>query len=323
MYLFEEQHVLRLARQVHGGEIGIAANRSDSEYASRRIPEPHDDVVKHRRNLLRSMLHDKGLHLPKHAAICNIYIETGLGHLVEIVKELEVVDWFYRCASYNPSLDKAHLQQVKRRPRISRPRISRRRETRPKGKTLMSATSGGLASQSIKDEVMSEEEEEQDDHHKIAALDDWLTHRLEQGQYWSYKLGPKTFERPPRAIWELIDKIDMAQKILDFAAERVYRVLEKKKHELRCGSGLDKVFKTKGQIREIVYAPDRGSARGRGGSDLPRRKRRRIDDERDDDGGEGEGEESTLSMVIDHKVGPDWHSRVMERAKKLVQSRLF
>ena len=202
MYLFEEQHVLRLARQVHDGDIGIAANRSDSEYAGPKIPEPHDDVVKHRRNLLRSMLHDKVLYLPRHAAICNIYIKTGLGGPVEIVKELEVVDWFHRCTSYDPSLDKAHLQQVKR--------ISRRRETRPEGETLISANSGGLAAQSIKDEVMSEDEEEQDDHHKMAALDDWLTHRLEQGHYWSYKLDPKTPERPPKAIWELIDKVYMA-----------------------------------------------------------------------------------------------------------------
>ncbi|KAH7056537.1 hypothetical protein BKA57DRAFT_500877 [Linnemannia elongata] len=316
MYLFEEQHVLRLARQVHGGDIGIAANRSDSEYAGRKIPEPHVDVVKHRRNLLRSMLHDKGLHLPEHAAICNIYIETGLGDPVEIVKELEVVDWFHRCTSYDPSLDKAHLQQVRRRPRINR-----RRETRPEGETLMSANSGGLAAQSIKDEVMSEEEEEEDDHHKMAALDDWLTHRLEQGQYRSYKLDPQTPERPPKAIWELIDKIDIAQKMIDFAAEKVYWVLEKKKHELRRESGLDNVFKTKGKIREIVDAPDQGSARGRGGSELSRRKRRRVDDEGDDES--GESEETKLSTVMEHDVGPDWQSRVMERVKELVQSRLF
>lgn len=103
-------------------------------------------------------------------------------------------------------------------------------------------------------------------------------------------------------------------------AEKIYRVLEKN-HERRCESGLDKVFKMKGQIREIIDLPDQVSARGRGGSELSRRKRRRVDDERDDEG--GEGEETKLSTVIEHDIGPDWHSRVMERAKELVQSRLF
>ncbi|KAF9153740.1 hypothetical protein BG015_002713 [Linnemannia schmuckeri] len=318
MYLFEEQHVLRLARQVHGGDIGIAANRSDSEYAGRKVPEPHDDVVKHRRNLLRSMLHDKGLHLPEHAAICSIYIETGLGDPLEIVKELEIVDWFHRCTSYDPSLDKAHLQQIKRRPRISR-----RRETRPEGETLMSANTGGLAAQPIKDEVMSEEEEEEDDQHKMVALDDWLAHRLEQGKYRSYKLDPKTPERPPKAIWEMLDKIDMGQKMINFAAEKVYRVLEKKKHELRREGWLDKVVKSKGQIREIVDGADQGSDCGRGGSELSRRKRRRIDYDDEGSGDDKEGEEPKLSTLMEHDVGSDWDSQVLKKAKELVESRLF
>jgi hypothetical protein len=320
MYLFEEQHVLRLARQVHGGDIGIAANRSDSKYAGRKVPEPHDDVVKHRRNLLRSMLHDKGLHLPEHAAICHIYIETGLGDPLEIVNELEVVDWFHRCTSYDPSLDKAHIQQVKRRPRISR-----HRRTHPEGETLMSANAGGAAAQSIKDEVMSEEEEEDDDQHKMAALDDWLTHRLEQGHYQSYKQDPKGPERPPKAIWEMLDKIDMAQKCVDFAAEKVYRVLEKKKHELRQEGALVKLVKSKGQIREIVDAPDQGFAQGGGGSELSRRKRRRVDDEGDgDDGKKGAGKELKLSTVLEYElVGSDWHSQVFQKAKELVKARLL
>ncbi|KAG0292452.1 hypothetical protein BGZ96_004132 [Linnemannia gamsii] len=319
MYLFEEQHVLRLARQVHGGDIGIATNRSDSEYAGRKIPEPHDDVVKHRRNLLRSMLHDLGLHLPEHAAICNIYIDAGLGDPLDIVKELEVVDWFHRCTSYDPSLDKAHIQQVK-----LRPRINRHRGTRPEGENLMNTIAGSAAVQSIKDEVMSEEEEEEEDQHKVVALDDWLTHRLEQGHFRSYKQDPKGPDRPPKAIWGMLDNIDMAQKTINFAAEKVYRVLEKQKHELRREGALDKVVKSKGQIREIIDAPDQGTPRGRGSSELSRRKRRRVDS---DGGGncskEGVGEEPKLSTVMEHDVGSDWDSQVIQKAKNLVKARLF
>ncbi|KAF9142909.1 hypothetical protein BG015_000599 [Linnemannia schmuckeri] len=317
MYLFEEQHVLRLARQVHGGDIGIAAVRSDSEYAGRKIPEPHDDVVKHRRNLLRSMLHDKGLHLPEHAAICNVYIETGLGDLLEIIQELEVVDWFHRCTTYDPGLDKAHLQQVKRRPRINR-----RRKTLPEGETLMSASSGGVAVQSIQDEVMTEEEEEEDDHHKMAALDDWLTHRLEQGQYRSYKLDPEGPARPPKAIWSMLDKIDMTHKMLEFAAEKVYRTMEKK-HEIKCEGGLDKLIKSKAQVRDLVDAPESSLGSTGRSSELSRQKRHKTE-KSSSDGGEDQGRrrDPKLSTIMEHDLGSDWHSQVVQRAMDLAQRRL-
>ncbi|KAG0320240.1 hypothetical protein BGZ97_000391 [Linnemannia gamsii] len=312
MYLFEEQHVLRLARQVHGGDIGIAVARSDSEYAGRKIPEPHDAVVKHRRNLLRSMLHDKGHHLPEHAAICNIYIETGLGDPLEIVQELEMLDWFHRCTSYDPSLDKAHLQQVKRRPRINR-----HRRTLPEGETLMSANSCDVAVQSIQDEVMTEEEEE-DDHHKMAALDDWLNHRLENGQYRSYKLDPEGPEKPPKVIWRMLDKIDMAHKMLEFAAEKVCWAMEKKMNEIKREGELDKLFKSKAQVRDVVDTPDGSLSRS---SELSRQKRRKTERT---EGGEDQGrkEESKLSTIMEHHLGSDWHTQVFQRAKELARFRV-
>ncbi|KAG0264874.1 hypothetical protein BGZ95_003510 [Linnemannia exigua] len=306
MYLFEEQHVLRLARQVHGGDAGIVANRADSDYAGRKIPEPHNEVVKHRRNLLRSLLHDKGLHLPENAAICNIYIETGLGNPLEIVNELEVVDWFHRCTSYDPSLNKAHLQQVK-----LRPRINRRRRTLPEGETLISANSGGVAAQSIQDEVMTKEEEEEDDQHKMAALDSWLTHRLEEGKYRSYKLDPESPKRPPKTIWPMLDKIDMTHKLLEFGAEKVCRLPEKKMNEL------DKVARSKGQIREIVDACEkRGSAIR--SSEPSHQKRRKTDGGRESGG----KEDPKLSTILEHDLGSDWHIQVVKRAKELVNSLL-
>lgn len=317
MYLFEEQHILRLARQVHGGDIGIAAARSDSEYAGRKIPEPHDDIIKHRRNLLRSMLHDKELHLPENAAICNIYIETGLGDPLEVVQELEVVDWFHRCTSYDPSLDKAHLQQVKRRPRINR-----HRKTLPEGETLMSANSGGVAVQSIQDEVMTEEDEEEDDHHKMAALDDWLTHRLEQGQYRSYKLDPEGPERPPKVLWTMLDKIDMPHKMLEFAAEKVYRALEKKKHEIKREGDLDKFTKSKAQVRDLVDAFESGRGSASRSSELSRQKRRKTEKSDGEEGDQGK-EAPKLSTIMEHDLGSDWHSQVVQRAKELAQSCLF
>ncbi|KAF9904302.1 Vacuolar protein sorting-associated protein 8 [Linnemannia zychae] len=316
MYLFEEQHVLRLARQVHGGSVGIVAARADSENAGRKIPEPHDAVVKHRRNLLRSMLHDERLHLPEHVAICNIYIETGLGDPVEIVKELKVVDWFHRCTSYDPSLNKTHLQQVKRRPRITRDR-----ET-------LSVNAGDIAAELVNDEVMSEEEED-DDQHKIAALDDWLTHRLEQGLYRSYRSDPDTPERPPKALWPMLDKVGMPHKMAEFAAEKVYKVLEKNKNELQRQDAFEKIVKSKAQVRDIVDAPQHGSSAR--GSELSRRKRRKVesedeaegDDESTDRRGRGHRDEPKLSTIMEHDFGSDWHMEIIKRAKEMVKSRLF
>jgi len=138
----------------------------------------------------------------------------------------------------------------------------------------MRADAGGIAAQSIKDGVMSEEEEEDDDQHRMAALDEWLTHRLEQGQYRSYKLDPDTPERPPKAIWPMLDKIDMPHKMIVFAAEKVYKALEKKKHELRREGALDKIIKSKAQVREIVDALQQGSSVR--GFELSRRKRRKV-----------------------------------------------
>ncbi|KAF9097631.1 hypothetical protein BGX23_008357 [Mortierella sp. AD031] len=121
MYLFEQQHVLRLARQVHGGDVGIAANKADSEYAGR----------------------------------------------------------------------------------------------------------------------------------KMAALDDWLTHRLEQDKYQSYKLDPEVPKKPTKSVWPMLDKFDMGHKLLEFAAEKVYWAMDKKKNEIK-RERLKMFDKSKGQIREIV-----------------------------------------------------------------------
>ncbi|KAF9571407.1 hypothetical protein EC968_000622 [Mortierella alpina] len=313
MYLFEELYVLRLARQVHGGDIGIAAVRADSEYTGRKVPEPQDDVIKTRRNLLRSLLHEKGLVLPEHSAICHIYIEKGLGDPVEIVKELEAVDWFHRCTSYDPSLEKAHLKQVKRRPRITR-----RRDTRLEGETLMSRGLGGVDAldKSIQEETMTEEEEEEDDHHKMDALDDWLQHRLEQGLYQSYKLDPEGPEKPPEGVCPLLDRIDVGHKMLEFAAEKVYNAMEKQKHFIR-REGLRKFALNKNQVRMMVDAVDPNSSRV---SEMAKRKRRRVE------AGQEQGqlsEEPKLSTLLEHDFGPMWYVQVLEEAKKRAESRLF
>ncbi|KAG0208628.1 hypothetical protein BGX28_000436 [Mortierella sp. GBA30] len=312
MYLFEEQYVLRLARQVHGGDIGIAAVRADSEYSGRKIPEPQEDVMNARKNLLRSLLHDMGLHLPDSSAICHIYIERGLGDPLEIVKELETVDWFHRCTNYDPSLEKAHLKKVKRRPRITR-----RRRTRLESETVTIHGLGVEAlDRAIQDETMTEAEEQEEDHHKMAALDDWLQHRFEQGNFRSYKLGPEGPDKPPEGVWPLLDRIDIGHKMLEFAAEKVYRAMEKQKQFVR-REGLRKFALNKGQVRVMVDTFDPSMSRV---SEMAQKKRRRVEGDQDK---ERLVVEPQLSTLLEHDFGPDWHLKVIEEAKKLAESRLF
>ncbi|KAK3810037.1 MAG: hypothetical protein J3Q66DRAFT_62630 [Benniella sp.] len=105
MILYNEQDVLGIARQKYGGDIGIAALRADSKISGRKAPEHQDDEKRHRWNYLRSMLHDKGLKVPEKCVVAHNYIEQGLGDPFDIVKKLEVINWFHCCTTYKPKFD--------------------------------------------------------------------------------------------------------------------------------------------------------------------------------------------------------------------------
>ncbi|KAG0047742.1 hypothetical protein BGZ83_007260 [Gryganskiella cystojenkinii] len=323
MYLFEEQNVLRLARQVHGGDAGLAAVRADSKAAGRKVPEPSSDVFKHRRNLLRSLLHDKGLHLPEHAAICQIYIEYGRGDPVAIVAELEAVDWFHRCTSYDPSLDKAHLKQVKRRERITRTRdTSETSSAKKRGTEEVEDEEKGA--KEIQDEIMTKEEEEIEDQHKLHALDDWLQHRIHEGLFHSYKQDPEGPDKPPKTVWPLLDQIDICHKLVQYAAERVFRSMERQKHMV-VGAGLDKFKMSKSEVRIVIDAPD---LYFEALSDLTKRKRRKISEDEDKDSSLVKDDRfprhqpvPKLSALLEHDVGARWQHQVLEQAKELARAR--
>ncbi|KAI1321463.1 hypothetical protein EDD11_005154 [Mortierella claussenii] len=334
MYLFEEQHVLILARQVHGGDIGIAATKRDTEYSGRKVPEPRDDVKKNRKNYLRSLLHENGLGLPEECAIAHIYIETGLGDPLEIVKELEAIDWFHRYTSYDPRIEKVHLRQIKRRPRIDR-----HRRTLPAEETLTGQNDGDgpmvVDNLELKDEIMTEEEEEEEDQHKMAALDDWLQHRLEQGILRHWKFDPEgSPDKPPEGVWPLLEKIDWGYKLMEFAVEKLYKAMERQKHIIR-QQGLDTLALTKQQVKVIVDSQaDQASGRM---SELLRRKRMKTGHEghqhehkhhekhkKKDEGADGEDDHRLrLSTLLGHEYGPDWHEKAVAEAKELTNTRLF
>ncbi|KAG0255388.1 hypothetical protein BG011_005160 [Mortierella polycephala] len=305
LYLFEEQHLLRLSRQVHGGDIGVATARADAEHDGRMASGPHDQAVQNRCNLLRSLLHDEGLHLPDHSAVCHIFIESGLGDPIEIVKEFQAVDWLHWCTDYDPSLNKAQPKQVRCCLRISRTRGA----LTSRGAVRVAAMNKAVQEETTTEEEEEEEEEEED--HKMAALDDWFAHRFEHGIYRPYKLDPEDPEKPPEGVWPLLDRIDTGHKMLKFAGEKVYRALEKQKHIVR-QDDLRKFDMNKNHVRALVDADNVTTAFS---SRIGRRKRRKTGES----GEVGETEDAPkLSTLLEHDLGSDWHLMVLDMAKKLV-----
>ncbi|KAF9105662.1 hypothetical protein BGX29_011764 [Mortierella sp. GBA35] len=346
--------------------------------------DPRPDI---RRTLLRSRLMDKGLQELECFDVCQSYIKFGRWDPNEIVNILERIVWFYRCTNYDPTRVEGLLELVR-----LHPRTNRRRETRSEEETSMSASPGGATTGETKGDV---QEWEEYDHYRMAALDDWLTHRLEQGQYQSYKLDPEGPYKPPKSIWPMLDRIDMGHKLLEFAADKVYRmmitkkkneikrketldkiaavevywskdknasrikragaldkfaafevhwptdknanwikragaldmfgaeriyqaiIMDKKKHEIKREEVLDKFEKSKGQIRDIVDAPEAGSGI-RITSELSRRKRRMIDGDKLE-----EAKGSKLSTLLERHLGSDWHTQVVERTNDLAKYHLF
>jgi len=204
MYLFIEQDVIRLARQVHGGDIGIVAAIHDSENSGRKFREPKTELPTHRRNLLRSLLHEAGLTLPEHSAVCQIYIEDGRGDPYQIVRILQELDWLHRCAKFYPS-----------------------------GKIMISTDIRHLKPQS--QQILHQEElspeEMKELQTKLIKLSEWMDNRIKCGIYRHYKYDPDSLDKPPESLWPLLDKINFKNKLKRVAINRMMRELIRKCNE--------------------------------------------------------------------------------------------
>ncbi|KAK3810056.1 MAG: hypothetical protein J3Q66DRAFT_351978 [Benniella sp.] len=227
--LMEQQNLLRLSREVHGGDIGIETYRADSGLADFMVVAPQDEAKRNRWSYLRSLLHDKGLEFPEECAMAHMYIETGLGDPLEIVKELDAIFWLQCYTNYDPLIDKASLRQVKLRSRIDR---------------------------QVQDEPMTEEKE--GDHHKMAALAEWLRRRLDQGNRYHWTMDTESHFPPPapEGVRQLLDKIDWGHILLMFAAEKLYRCEMEKQKQQNGIEGAGDLHLSEQRLREMLDLHD-------------------------------------------------------------------
>ncbi|KAF9131148.1 hypothetical protein BGW39_002178 [Mortierella sp. 14UC] len=178
MFMYREPDVIQLARKVRRGDVGIAAYLVVSQRACWVFSEPKNDATKRRQLLLRSLLYNRGLSLPFRSVARNTFFQSGHGDPVEIVKELDVEDWFKCCTNYNnPKED--------------------------------------------------------------------VTHQLDPE-------GPET-EKPPEAIWPMLDKMDMGHAALVYAAHTIVQSLRKEgNRNIEFELGLDELNMSADQVREII-----------------------------------------------------------------------
>ncbi|KAG0313581.1 hypothetical protein BGZ97_010070 [Linnemannia gamsii] len=83
--LYEEKHVVDLARWVYGGEIGIENARTFQSMISGRVIMPPVHGVRERRNLIRQVFADRGLFADLDLVFVKEFVEYNQGNLKKIV----------------------------------------------------------------------------------------------------------------------------------------------------------------------------------------------------------------------------------------------
>ncbi|KAG0202000.1 hypothetical protein BGX33_009972 [Mortierella sp. NVP41] len=236
--LYQEADILRIARHVYGGDIGITDFRSSSSFSCQTewtYSDPQDDETKRRQILLRSLFYDKPVcHLPLDE-ICNAFVESGEGDPVKLVEEMDVMNWAQFCTVYDPTRPVYAFQDEERMTRI---------------------------------------------------LDDWLRERLCNGQYQSYKLDPASPQKPPQAVWSRIDKIDMGNMALCFAAKKVSYFV----HSMMTEDSSEDVLLSMELVKEALETPQEGYV---------------------------VGESPTLAMLLEKELGSEWYPLLVQEVKTL------
>ncbi|KAF9902400.1 hypothetical protein EC991_004981 [Linnemannia zychae] len=284
--LFQESDILQLARQTRGGDVGIASYKSASKRTCWVFSDLKDDAVKRRQVLLRSLLYDKRLPLRPRSNVCNMFVQSGHGDPVEIVKELDVEDWLKCCTNYNSAI-KEVTHQIRLRPNGHNSARQASFQKKSKGQP-------------------NDDAEEDKEWHKLVELDRWLMRRLYNANFHSYKLDPEGPMKPPEAIWPMLDSLDMGQNALDYAAHTVARSLRKEKsrkidYELGLGfEDMDELDMSVDQVRKIIDDTTTTMTA--------------------DQSSENEGPVRTLSMLLEDELGLSWDRLVVQRVKNLLQS---
>lgn len=100
MHLYDKEDVIRLARQAHGGDVGIKAARTATSARGRAIRDTRRLQVESRTTLLTERLEQAGLTLREDSRLCQQYIDNGHRDVDEIVTTMKEMAWYFRCTDY-------------------------------------------------------------------------------------------------------------------------------------------------------------------------------------------------------------------------------
>lgn len=104
--IFQERAVLQLARNVRGGDVGIAAYRSTySSLSSARASSwihsnPSDDTANQRQVYLRSLMYNRGIVPSTQSSACMTFMKSGQRDPRVIDEELDVENWCSCCTNH-------------------------------------------------------------------------------------------------------------------------------------------------------------------------------------------------------------------------------
>ncbi|KAG0201999.1 hypothetical protein BGX33_009971 [Mortierella sp. NVP41] len=280
--LLLEADVLTHARQVFGGDVGYAAAHArylhrrwnpDGDHRTSWDTLDLDDEAAKRQILLRSLWYDEGLCTPPHKPISQAFVTSDLGNPQEIVKELRPSQWLRDFTNYDRNLPEDQLYTVKFRPQH--------------GPAAQETVEGTLTQAEADGEVV--------DWRKMIALDAWLTRQLERELYQSYKVDPDSPAKPPRSKWPLLDRIDMSDRVLDFAFGMMISKWDLIKVEVNA-HGLEHPEMWTAQVKGMIDEYMR--------TEWP-----------------WQGDSSTLTSLLEEELGSEWcHLLVQKLAKSLGHS---
>ncbi|CAO3664728.1 unnamed protein product [Umbelopsis vinacea] len=181
MHLYDKEDVIRLARQAHGGDVGIKAARTATSTRGRAIRDTRRLQVESRTTLLTERLEQAGLTLREDSRLCQQYIDNGHRDVDEIVTTMKEMAWYFRCTDYE-SLRVTYEEEYDYGDR------SWGWGRTPRMRSTIDSETG-----------------------KNLALNKWIRDRIFDEIYTPVKDDPDNDNRPPTSLWGIINGKWMSQ----------------------------------------------------------------------------------------------------------------
>ncbi|KAF8939832.1 hypothetical protein BGZ47_008033 [Haplosporangium gracile] len=212
---FLAEDVVRLSRQIHGGDIGVAALRKhinpgntarEMHNCGLVVAEPiytadwaMSDIRLLAARALVAYKHRIPTDLGESVAIFKMYVETDLSCIRTVIDEFELVDWLHRCADW------AHPYPSKEKIRLS--------QLIPFDGTPVTLEMAQIAVETMELTLMSTEEERKEDEKRMQALSRWTWGRVRGVLEESTLLTPHDPDWPPEVVWRMMESLMGAETV--------------------------------------------------------------------------------------------------------------